>query len=456
MSKRGRSYKLALALVGALLLVMLIAPSAFATTCQTRVQAIGEEVCPYVSSQVPDDVSVPLIGGGSFQSTFANPLAALHLTGVTRGFSIEVADSTYGPFVNKIAGYGDPETFTNWWLIAVNGFMPPVGAGSVAAQDGDEYLWINAPSTAPQSDMALIVNGPTTIPLGQSATFTIVGDDLGLVNSQADIARFGLDPATTVVQTPDQFASIADATVYIDGATQISDDAGQITVTGAAPGTRSIWAEKAFDDTFFYVPSTQATTFTVPFSDAAPGSPYFTAIHKIAGTGIVEGYPISPTQIEYRPQNNLYRAQFAKMITIALELDVHEGLTSPFADLGAQVSDNLYPHDYVAVAHKANIIKGLTATTFGPWQDVTRAQVATMVVRALQNMYPGVLAQPSADYTGTWGGFSTVHEENARLAEFNGLLDGLSLTTTAADPWEPMSRGETAQILANMLTLLGE
>jgi hypothetical protein len=456
MSKRGRFYKFALVLAGALLLVMLIAPSAFAATCQTRVQAIGEEVCPYVSSQVPDDVSVPLIGGGSFQSTFANPLAALYLTGATRGFSIEVADSTLGPFVNKIAGYGDPVTFTNWWLVAVNGFMAPVGASGVTAQDGDEYLWINAPSTAPWSNMALLVNGPTTIPLGQSATFTVVGDDLSFVNSQADIDRFGLDPATTVVQTPAEFGVIADATVHVDGGTQASDDAGQITVTGTIPGTRSIWAEKAFDTTFFYVPSTQAMTFTVPFSDVTTGNPYFAAIHNIAGKDIVGGYTISPTQIEYRPQNNLYRAQFAKMIAIALGLDVQEGSTSPFVDLGDQVSDNLYPHDYVAAAYQANIVKGFTATTFGPWRAITRAQVVTMIVRALQSMQPGVFAQPPADYTGTWGDFSTVHEGNARLAEFNGLLDGLPLTTTAADPLGFVSRGEAAQILTNMLALLGE
>ena len=471
MSKRGRLCKLALVLAGALLLVMLIAPSAFAATCQTRVQAIGEEVCPYVSSQVPDDVSVPLIGDGSFQSEFANPLAALYLTGVSRGFLIEVADSTFGPFVNKIAGYGDPVTFTNWWLVAVNGFMAPVGAGSIVAQDGDEYLWINVPSTAPWSNMALLVNGPTTIPLGQSAVFTVVGDDLSFVNNEADISRFGLDPATTVVQTPAEFGEIADATVHIDGAAQISNAAGQITaagstqtsdaegqitVTGTTPGTWSIWAEKACDTTFFYVPSTQATTFTVPFSDVAPSNPHFAAIHNIAGMGIVGGYTVSPTQIEYRPQNNLYRAQFAKMIALALGLDVQEGSTSPFADLGDQVSDNLYPHDYVAAAYEANIIKGLTATTFGPWQNVTRAQVVTMTVRALQSMHPDVLAQPPADYTGTWGNFSTVHGESARLAEFNGLLEDLPLTGTAANPWGPMSRGEAAQVLANMLALLGE
>ncbi|MBN2131567.1 MAG: S-layer homology domain-containing protein, partial [Sedimentisphaerales bacterium] len=455
MRKRGCFYKPALVLAGALLLVMLLAPSAFAATdCQTRVQAIDKEVCPYVLAQVPDDASVPLVGGDTFQSEFANPLAALHLTSVERGFSIEVADSGFGAFVNTIAGYGDPVAFTNYWLFAVNGYMSPLGASSVQAQDDDSYLWLNVPSTAPYNNMSLMVSGPATIALGESGSFTVVGDDLGKVNSEADITRFDLDPAETVVQTPAEFAAIAGATVCAGGITQTSDTAGQVTVTATLPGTYAIWAEKAADTTFYYVPSTQAVMFTIPFTDVATENPYFGAIHKIAGMGIVGGYEVAPTQIDFRPQTSLYRAQFAKIVSIALGLDVQEGSTSPFIDLGEQVADNLYPNDYVAAAHAAGVVKGLTESAFGPYADVTRAQVVTMVVRALQSMHSGVLQDPAAEYESTWGDFSADHAENARIAEFNGLLDGLPLETTAANPWASMSRGEAAQLVANMLELL--
>ncbi len=455
MRKRGHLYKLALVAVGAMLLVMLLTTSALATTCQTRVQAIGEEVCPYISTQVPDTVSVPVVGGGNLECTFPSPLAALYLAGVADDFSCEIASSDFGAFVNKIAGYGDPVGWTNWWLYAVNGFMSPLGASTLESQDGDSYLWMNVPSAAPWNNMALIVNGPETVQLGQSAQFTVVGDDLGKVNSQDAIDRLGLDAATTVVQTPAEFDLVSDATVYVDGATQTSDTAGQITVTGLIPGTYSIWADKDYDATFFYVSSTQATTFTVPFSDVSSTNPYFDAIHKIAGMDIAGGYEISPTEIDYRPDNNLYRAQFAKMIAIALDIEVQEGSTTPFTDLGDQVADNLYPHDYVAAAYGAGITNGLTATTFGPYVNISRAQVVTLVVRALQNLHAGTLAEPAAGYVSTWGAFSDVHQENARIAEFNGLLDGLPLTTTAANPWAPMSRGEAAQVLANMLAALG-
>lgn len=456
MCKRGRLLKLALVLIGALVLALLAAPSVFATTCQTRVQALGEELCPYVAVQVGDDVSVPLAGGGAFHSTVPNPLAALYLTGVLRGFPVEVSSSDFGVFVNKIGGYGDPVGWTNWWLYAVNGFMSPLGASTFEAQDGDQYLWMNVPSAAPWNNMALVVRGPATVPLGESATFTVVGDDLGKVNSQADLVRFGLDPATTPVQTPAEFGPVAGATVHVGGETQIADASGSVTVTGAAPGTHSIWAEKDYDSSFFYVPSTRAQTFTVPFSDVPSSNPYFAAIHKIAGLEIAGGYRISDKEVDFCPDNTLYRAQFAKMIALALGLEVQEGSSTPFTDLGPQVADNLYPHDYVAAAYKAGITNGVTATTFAPYKNISRAQVVTLVVRALQNLHPGILATPTPGYRSAWGTFSDVHEGNARIAQFNGLLDGLPLTSTAADPWAPMSRGETAQVLANLVRLLGK
>lgn len=454
MYKQGGLFKFLLIVAGALLLVMLLAPSALAINCQTRVQALDEEICPYLSTEVPDQTEIPLTGGDVFTCTFPTPLAALYLASLAGDFSIEVSQSELGAFVNKIGGYGDPETWTNWWVFAVNGFMSPLGASNLEAEENDAYLWMNVPSEAPWSYMALMIDGPETVPLGEEVSFTVTGDDLGKPNNQADVVRFGLDPAATEVETPAEFKPVAGATVHNGTTVQISDDEGKITVTGTRPGTYSIWAEKSFDDTFFYVASTQARTFTVPFTDMEEENPYYEAVHKIAGLGIVGGYEISPLHIDYRPENNLYRAQFAKMIALTLGLDVEEGSTTPFIDLGAQDPDNLYPHDYVAAAYEAGITKGLTTDTFGPYLEITRAQVITMAVRALQNLYPGVLEQPDPGFKSTWGDFSAVHGEKAKIAEFNSLLDGLPLATTASNPWASMSRGEAAQVMANMLELL--
>jgi hypothetical protein len=187
------------------------------------------------------------------------------------------------------------------------------------------------------------------------------------------------------------------------------------------------------------------------FSDVSTANPYYEAIQSMATAGIIGGYEDGT----FRPLAPVWRAQFAKMVTGALALPVAEGMTSPFTDLGVDLSDSLYPHECVAAAYAAGITQGLSATTFGPWNDISRAQVITMVVRAVQSLHPGVLQAVPGTYVNTWGtGFSPIHGTNARVAEYNGLLDGLPLAGTSADPWGPMARGEVAQVVWNMMQML--
>ena len=77
-----------------------------------------------------------------------------------------------------------------------------------------------------------------------------------------------------------------------------------------------------------------------------------------------------------------------------------------------------------------------------------------MVIRAMQSLHPGVLQDVPGTYVNTWGtGFSVAHGANARIAEFNGLLDGLPLAGISADPGD-MARGEVAQVVWNMMQML--
>ena len=116
----------------------------------------------------------------------------------------------------------------------------------------------------------------------------------------------------------------------------------------------------------------------------------------------------------------------------------------------------------MAAAYANGITTGITPTTFGPYQEIGRAQVITMGVRALQNLAPGTLAAAPSGFVATWDpSFSTIHGPNARLAQENGLLNGLgadaahpSGNLAALDPWGSMPRGEVAQFLWNALQKL--
>ena len=208
--------------------------------------------------------------------------------------------------------------------------------------------------------------------------------------------------------------------------------------------------------------TTTAPTPIQTFVDVPPGAPYYAAIQGLADAGVVDGKP-GPSGFEFQPTSPIWRQQFAKMIVLALDLPVDESMKPPFTDLDPDSPTSLYPNQYVAAVSSNGITTGITSTTFGPYRDITRAQVITMCVRALENLHPTVLATPPPGYASTWGvGFSPIHGPAARTAEFNGLLAGLGVDTAhplgdlaGLGPWDTMPRAEVAQVVWNLMGALG-
>src|SRR5665811_1776420 len=139
----------------------------------------------------------------------------------------------------------------------------------------------------------------------------------------------------------------------------------------------------------------------------------------------------------------------AKMVVNLLGLPVSEHHVCPFADVYISGDHNLYPDNYVAVAAYSGITRGTTATTFGPYEDATRQQVLTMLVRAADTFYPGLLQTPPVSWHGSMPGDGDPdHGFNIRKAEYNGLLAKLDARTLV--PWASATRAEVAQMMANL------
>jgi hypothetical protein len=98
-------------------------------------------------------------------------------------------------------------------------------------------------------------------------------------------------------------------------------------------------------------------------------------IQVVAAKGAVEG----KAEGKFAPKDLITRAEFAKMLIRALNLE-NSLATSSFSDVNA--SDWFAP--YVAAAAKLGIIQGKTATTFSPKDTITRAEMSTMIARALK------------------------------------------------------------------------
>lgn len=182
------------------------------------------------------------------------------------------------------------------------------------------------------------------------------------------------------------------------------------------------------------------------FPDVPSTHPYCVAITDLADRDIVNG----KTDGKFYPGDLVTRQQFAKMIVGAGGYPVSESDICPFSDVTKGDDTTFYPDNFVAVCAAKGITTGKTATTFDPLGNITRYQVVTMVVRAADDLQPGLLTTPPTGWSGnaTWVGNRT-HGTNAARAEHNGLLAGFDLS--ALDPYGNMNRGEVAQVLHNLL-----
>lgn len=206
-------------------------------------------------------------------------------------------------------------------------------------------------------------------------------------------------------------------------------------------------------------PSTTTTQPPNPggniFSDVPASHPYHDAIIGMADQGIINGY----TDGTFGPDRRVWRQHFAKMIVGTMGFPCSEADHCAFSDVDVGGPTTLYPDNYIAVAAAFGITKGIGGGKFAPYNDITRAQVITMVVRAAQE-YTNGLSAPDAAYYGGWGLFRTfrdpTHGYNAHLAEFNGLLTGIQGSGDVSWwAYQPATRGEVAQILWNLAQVPG-
>ncbi|RJE83611.1 S-layer homology domain-containing protein [Paenibacillus sp. 1011MAR3C5] len=114
----------------------------------------------------------------------------------------------------------------------------------------------------------------------------------------------------------------------------------------------------------------------VSFGDIAGVSSWAgRAIEVVAAKGAING----KAEGVFDPNAKVTRAEFAKMLVRALDLE-NGSSTENFADVNA--NDWFAP--YVAAAAEKGIIKGKSATKFDPSAPIKRAEMATMITRALQ------------------------------------------------------------------------
>ena len=221
------------------------------------------------------------------------------------------------------------------------------------------------------------------------------------------------------------------------------------TTTGPLPTTTTttVPTTTTAPNTTTTAPGTSSTTLEgAIFPDVPPAHSFFEEIVGLASAGVVSGYDDGL----FYPEDLVTRAQFAKIIVLALDkhtAEIEHAAAPTFTDVRYAGSD--YPFDYVEEAAALGVIQGYGDGTFGPQDNVIRSQLALMLVRAGGSD----LSQPPAGYTCPFADVPEYAREAVGIAFYNGLLSGK--TSTLFDPYGKATRGHVAKMVYGLRQALG-
>lgn len=168
------------------------------------------------------------------------------------------------------------------------------------------------------------------------------------------------------------------------------------------------------------------------YEDVKEGSWYEEAVNYVTEAGYMQG-----TLKGFEPESKMTRAQAAQLFTNIFGI-ADENLKEDFSD----VSDKAWYHDAVAAVLEHGIMNGMGNGKFAPEANLTRGQMAAIVVRAYD----------LEGHEGSEHSFSDIdghmfEKEIAILADL-GLIDGMGDGTFAPDAH--VTRAQMAQFIMNM------
>lgn len=189
-----------------------------------------------------------------------------------------------------------------------------------------------------------------------------------------------------------------------------------------------------------------------PFADVASGAPHAGAIDCLAAYGIVEGRFADGRNV-YRPGSDVTRQQMASFVARALDAVGDGGYALPVATdelgFGDAGSIDVVHRGNVERLHRAGIVAGYDDGTFHPGESIDRAQMASFLARAIEDVTGAALATPaSSPFTDIAG----THRGNIEKLAAIGVVQGR--TATAYVPSKSTTRAQMATMIARMLDYL--
>lgn len=182
------------------------------------------------------------------------------------------------------------------------------------------------------------------------------------------------------------------------------------------------------------VPTATPTVQTcgITFSDVPPSFWAYRYINQLACQRVVSGY----NDGTFRPLNSTSRAQLVKMIVLAEGWTLTNPTQPTYRDVG--VAHIFYR--YIETATARGIVSGYKDDTFRPDDDVSRAQVAKMIVRSrnwpMRVVSPVALCDVPVDH---WA------RDYVQVAIERGVFTGYG--DGCFRPDEPATRAQLAKVI---------
>jgi stage II sporulation protein D len=193
------------------------------------------------------------------------------------------------------------------------------------------------------------------------------------------------------------------------------------------------------------------------FYDVGPTHLYHDQISRVVTEQLMGGYENGL----FKPLGTVSRAQFAKiavnlynLMHPAGQIAVANVTTRPFEDVAVNSKVNGDSSDWIAAAKNAGLVLGVTSSTFMPYAEIQREQMASMMCRALGwDDEADALSPDTPGFSDL--ALSSPHWAAATYLKQLGILLGYGETGDAASAMlgvgEPIKRQHVAVILCRVL-----
>lgn len=165
------------------------------------------------------------------------------------------------------------------------------------------------------------------------------------------------------------------------------------------------------------------------------------AINGLYDAGIING----KTETTFAPNDNVTRAEFAKMLMGVFGLNSDAFTTSSFYD----VSTSDWYFQSVESAYNLGIINGVAPAYFDPNANITRQDMAVMVVRAATVSGKAIPTVNEAKTFADEASIADYAKDAVSTLQVGGIIDGVTDTTFA--PTDNATRAQAAKILYSFL-----